>query len=383
MLSVKPLSRWSSFLPHHEFRKFSIDYINYIKTDRVTPDQIQSFFLAERMKLGETIKQFMTSVNTSLKQKELHHILIDSSLEENTDYDISLENPSDKVNVYKCELKASPPQNSKLILRNLYVNDLTVHGAGRPEALIIKNCRIFNLHLKDRAQITLVDSYIGALDIPNVDAVCYYEMRGGCILKINCPTPSGPNPFCGNVSLLNVFLPRNTKHYLLDSPQSYRNVKHHLTKLENTQVANIFHSAELAVERETDQLPNKVLAYIYGWSSDFGSSWFRAFLWWIGLTALSTVIIYCNDGAYLPLDEELYVGWRVILIECTWTSDLAKSFYLSWQSNFNPLGIFSARAIVIPSTSGIAVWTVIQSFISIVLITLIIFAIRRRFKIQY
>jgi len=383
MLSVKSLSRWRPRLPHHKFRKFSIDYINYIKPVGDTLDQIPRFSLVERTKSGETHKQFMTSLNTALKQKQLLDIDIDTSLEENAEYDISLENLPDRVNVYTCQLRSVPPVNSKLVVRNLYINDMWVYGVGIPEALIIKNCRIFNLRLTGCAQITLLDSYIGALDISSSDAVCYYEMRGGCILKIDCPTSSASNPFCGNVSLLNVFLPRNTKHYLLDSPQPYRNVRHHLTKLENTQVANIFHSAELAVERETDQLPNKVLGYLYGWTSDFGSSWFRAFVWWLGLTALSTVIIYCNDGAYLPLDEEIYVGWRAILAENTCTSDWAKSFYLSWQSNFNPLGIFSARAIVIPSTSWISTWTVIQSFISIVLITLIIFAIRRRFKIQY
>lgn len=163
-------------------------------------------------------------------------------------------------------------------------------------------------------------------------------------------------------------------------PQPYRNIRSHLTSIGNLTLANFFHSAELAIEREADTFFNRVLSHAYEKLSDYGSSAMLPVLWWFGIGLLSALSIYSVDGAInaFSVDSEYYIGWRESLLN----SCPQRSLYLSFQSMLNPLGIFGVKVLFVPAYSWLAVMLLIQGLLSAVLIALTIFAIRRRFKIN-
>jgi len=250
--------------------------------------------------------------------------------------------------------------------------------------LHIDNCSIAHLHLPAPAtEVTLHNAHIGNLEIlPGV--LKHYEMKGGSLLNIICPPPSGGNPFTGTVSFKDVFLPRKRKVFILQGPQPYRNMRHHLRNLENAQMANLIHSAELAVEREDDSWTNRILSYLYEWLSDFGSSALTPLLWQVFLLSLSMSLIFYSDGAVLAFSESAsaLVGWQTILIDTNESGDLARAVYLALQPVVNPIGIFGPKSLLVPRYPWLAVWLSLHGVLSVILLALLIFAIRRRFKIQ-
>ena len=86
------------------------------------------------------------------------------------------------------------------------------------------------------------------------------------------------------------------------------------------------------------------------------------------------------DGAEPALDSSAYHGWQTDLLQ----SDAAytRALVLVGQYVFNPLGLLSTRALVVARSDGVLAWMIIQSFFSATLITLLILAIRRRFKLK-
>ena len=158
-------------------------------------------------------------------------------------------------------------------------------------------------------------------------------------------------------------------------------MKHHLRAIENTQLANKFHSVELAVERENDDWSARVVSHLYECMSDFGASIGRPVLWWILLIAITTGLFTITEGVEAVSNPSAYVGWRADLTQPGAYGDAVRALHVTLQATFNPLSIFSGRTLIVPSSSMLAVWAGVHSALSVVLIALFIFAVRRRFKI--
>lgn len=236
--------------------------------------------------------------------------------------------------------------------------------------------------LHHSARVTLINTKVGTLNINQANLI---DMEGGCVLNIEVPAPGGAiNPLTGSIDFLNTFFPKNRKDYLLPGPQPYRNMRHHLRAIENGQMANLFHSAELAVERERDTGVNKFLSYAYQALSDFGSSAFRPIAWWFGIGILSTIIVFSTNGATPTFGADKYPGWKAMLVadNCDFWTGVTKAAYLSFSTMLNPLGLMGHRTLLVPSNGWIFIILVFQALLSAILIALMILAIRRRFKMQ-
>jgi hypothetical protein len=260
----------------------------------------------------------------------------------------------------------------------------TIHIGAVGVKLHMDNCSIARLRIPVGAvEVTLLDTHIGNLEIAPA-ALKHYEMKGGSMLNVSCPPPSGGNPFTGTVSFKNVFFPRKRKVFILQGPQPYRNMRHHLRNLENAQMANLIHSAELAVEREDDSWINRILSYLYEWLSDFGSSALRPLLWQGFLFFLSMSLILNSDGAVpaLPEPSSALVGWQTILQDPSLSGNYARAVYLALQPVVNPIGIFGPKSLLVPRYPWLVVWLSLHGVMSVILLALLVFAIRRRFKIQ-
>ncbi len=343
------------------------------------------YFIFER-KRGTDDSQIhvrlIDKLNSLLAQTDNHPLsatLVDR-LNFDTDVFITRESLSEKVNLTSLQIDASRFNN--LLLKNLSIGGLHVSDSSDSGKLItIENCKIKSLSLRGNTKVFIRNTKIGTLRLKDANSVKFLKVVKGCILDFDCFTPGRENPFNGSVTLQKVFLPKNTRDYLLKDAQPYRNLRHYLQKIENTQMSNLIHSAEMAVERENEPFANKFVSYLYQWISDFGSSWFRPFLWFLLLTAFSCVLLYWFDGAQLRAGAT-HEGWHAELIGDTNVAKFKRSLYLSVQSTYNLFGLFSNRTVILPSNSWVAVLTWLQSIFSIIIITLMIFAIRRRFKIQ-
>ena len=155
-------------------------------------------------------------------------------------------------------------------------------------------------------------------------------------------------------------------------------MRHHLMSLENETTASMFHSLELAIERENDPPLNKFLSLCYEMFSDYGASITRPLYCLTGLLLLSLFVIAGNDGVNLALAPETYKGWRTALIE----SKLSRAATLIGHYILNPFGILGTKALVVPSNGFFLFWVMLQSLLSTTFITLTILAIRRRFKLK-
>ena len=350
------------------FKEFISWYRSSDEVKKIT-HQAKAFNQTE----STAFESFITGVQNSIDDGDIVDIIFHHQLPQG-DFSISC---SDKyqcnINVFSLHCHGSTTQ---LLLTDLRINNLSINY-GDYESLTIENCDIKKLTLSNGCKVTLKNCHLGQISFVNVT---FLHIESGFILDFICPVPGDSNPFSGSISLNNTFIPRDTKNYLLAGPQPYRNIRHHLKSIENGQLANFFHSAELAVERENDTFFNKVISHAYESFSDFGASALRPIIWWFIIGFASALLIYYFDGAVnaFSLNSEHYTGWRSILI----CSNEYRSVYLSFQSMLNPLGVLGIKSLVIPASGWLVTYLLIQGLLSAILIALMIFAIRRRFKIS-
>jgi len=264
----------------------------------------------------------------------------------------------------------------------------------RIKTLILKGCANSKIHLENcwikevssnhndlAIQLTANKSYIGKLNINQRSFLGDVHFKGGGIIGIDISNPEYNNPFTGSVIFENTFFPRNKK-YFIKNPQPYRNMRHHLMSLENGTTASMFHSLELAIERQEDTSTiNKSFSWCYEKFSDYGASIARPLTLLISLFVLSWLSIGYFEGAKLALPEESYhYGWKESLTAPH--AHYYRAAVLAGHYTLSPFGILGAKTLVIPSNGFFLFWVMLQSLLSTTFITLTILAIRRRFKLK-
>ena len=319
-------------------------------------------------------EKFFKSIENSIREGDQFVVaIVDSAVAASREYKIA--GPGASLDRYISSLTVAV--QTRLTLSDLSIKTLSF---GPGVNLRINNCNIRFLQIYGKSEIRLSRSNVGTLSMGS-DAASHYEMEGGSLLNVECPPPGPNNPFTGTVSFTkDVFFPRKRNTYILSGPQPYRSMRHHLRSLENAQMANLIHSAELAVEREDDSWTNRFFSYLYEGMSDFGSSALRPILWLLLFYALSVCAIFYSDGAEVPPLSDL-VGWQRALIDPAW-GEYWRAFYLALQPVVNPIGIFGPKSLLVPRYPLLAVWLSVHGFFGLILLALVIFAIRRRFKIQ-
>lgn len=267
-----------------------------------------------------------------------------------------------------------------LILQDLSIKTLRVTSA--QVTLDISKCKIAKIttHPDVQAVINIKSTNIGTLEM-YTGSIKHLEISHGSLLNFECPPPTAQNPFTGTVVFQKVFFPRTRHGFPLKGPQPYRNLRSHLRSLENAQMANLIHSAELAVEREDDTRINRLLSRLYQLLSDFGSSALRPLIWLLVLSVTSFLLVLVFNGANLTADTTNYVGWQILFLREDLAGEVSKALYIALQPIVNPLGVFAAKPLLVPRFAWLAVRLTFQGLFSVVLIALMIFAIRRRFKI--
>lgn len=324
------------------------------------------------------IREFFEEVNQKIKNDTNVELLINRNLHGVTP---TIRREHLSYNNEIAAIRISDTTVQSLTLEYLAIRLFQLSTSTPEPEITIKNSSIKRLEIGACKSITLINSQIGTLAIRSA-SIYDFDMRGGSILDVECRPPWEASPFVGSVSLVDVFLPRDPHNYLIKGPQPYRNLRAHLRRLENSQGANLIHSAELAMERETDSNTNKFLSHVYERFSDFGASALRPLVWLFAFWLVSFLAIYSVDGAALALPSGEYTGWRAVLACEDRTGEVWRALVLSLQQMASPLTVLGAKPLLVPKHWPLVVWSVIHSLLSVVLLALFILAVRRRFKMQ-
>ena len=221
--------------------------------------------------------------------------------------------------------------------------------------------------------LSLHNCYVGKLRIQ--DKFSFFNMTGGGLLGVVCP--EGENPFKSSVLFKNVYMPRSSDCGI--DTQSLRNIRKHLTSMNNALSAGVFHSTELALDREHEPLPSRFFSWVYEIISDYGNSTVRPLCWLLFFLSLNFATIL-SDGVQLEKTEGL-VGWWGELNGNNLEAQLLRAATYPFTSLLNPLSIFT-KPLLIAKTASIAAILTLISFLSTASLFFLVLAIRRRFKIE-
>jgi hypothetical protein len=153
-----------------------------------------------------------------------------------------------------------------------------------------------------------------------------------------------------------------------------------MLKLENNPMVARFHSLEQRLERQYAGRFDNLISRFYGILSNFGSSTIRPVLWFLGLFAITFLVALWRGATGAPSSE--LIGWQTGLVGNSLGACLRRAFTLTAQSTLNPLGIFGTKGAVVAQDGWLALWLTLHGLFSAILVTLFVFAVRRRFKIS-
>lgn len=357
------------------------DFINWCKQPPADTNQ-QSISLEniQNRNSHDAIIQAFKQINNEINNKTHLNVSINTNLH-NDKYELHCKNKSTcTINSF---IVSAGTGNFHLTLSNLRINRLVIRAnPGQHAHINFSNCDIKHVAFYHDCHATLKDTNIGTMELDNINNL---QTNGGSIFNFECPVPGNQNPLSGSIIFKNTYFPRNTKNKLLTGAQPYRNMRHHLMSIENGQMANLFHTLELAVEREDDSNFNKIVSYTYEYLSDFGSSALRPILWWVLIGLIGSMVLLYTTPPVPAFDSSstYYTGWRSSLIASNDPLNEAhRSIYMSYQSMLNPLGILGLKTLLVPAKGWQTFYLLFQGLLSAILIALTIFAIRRRFKIN-
>jgi hypothetical protein len=260
------------------------------------------------------------------------------------------------ISVKQFEIHSSP---ALFDLSNLWIDKLRIYGG--PGSYYFTNCRIGTLEL------------VGS-------SVRDFDFRGGIVLDIKCPPPTGESPFTGSVYFdRKVYLPRKPGAGLA-GPQPYRNLRAHMQRLENAPMVSLFHSLEQAVERQNQSWFSRIIRRLYGVLSDYGSSAGRPLFWFVILLTSTFGVLFWSDGAAIN-QLVSQKGWYSELFTEGLTSRGWRAFVATISATVNPLGILGTTSLVVPKYAWVTVWLPIHGLLAAIFVVLFVLALRRRFKI--
>lgn len=288
-----------------------------------------------------------------------------------------------KSHIFSIKLESG---NSPIAVHGLRLREIFLDGRYEGSVHIV-NCKIHKLHLssspsKTERHIWIENSWINLLQLES-NSAGDLNISGGGVKNIVCPEPSAPPPFQGDVKFI------DDPQFLclggagrIGGEQNIRNLRTHLQKLDNIDAERYIFAFEKRYERRKERKFLKFVSIIYDTFSAYGSRPSRAFIWFLGVYIFTFVLILSSNGAAIPeiCSDSPPSNWMGSLCNKGIKGEVTRSLLLSSQSTFNPFSIFTERNLVQPMYVWINFWSLFHSLISIFLLGLVFFGIRRKFK---
>jgi len=273
-----------------------------------------------------------------------------------------------------------------LVLAHMHIRRCVIGtNAPIPNFLVtVRGCEVAELEIGNTVAVDIQDSQIGRLKLGTNGKIGALAIKNSSILDFVTPTAGESNPFSAGVTIgRDVWMPTTTRGMMLSDAQTYRNVRHHLRAIDNSHAADFFHALEMRTEREHDSFGNILISYLYEWFSNFGGSYVRPIILLVCLSLITFSIVFATGGAVLGYDQSssVYSGWRSYLLSGD-NVQAWRAAYIAIESALNPVGLFNSRPLVLANSGASAIWVAVARVLSVVLVTLSVLAIRRRFRMQ-
>jgi len=165
--------------------------------------------------------------------------------------------------------------------------------------------------------------------------------------------------------------------------QAYSNLRNWAEEHSDGRTAHIARAAELAAETHEEQWGStKLMLWLWRIFGNYGLSPFRPLAWlalfWV-LMAGALFITGTEMG--LPTGAGAEIGWRTSLTGENPDAKMFRAAIAAFNSAINPFSVFSVRNLIVPKDSTVAILMPIHGLISIGLILLTGFSLRRRLKL--
>jgi len=210
------------------------------------------------------------------------------------------------------------------------------------------------------------------------------RMTGGGMCRISC-TPSSPtnpdfsNPFTGDVSFFQNPSLRSAGGNVSDDTQLYRNARIHLSELGNVEAEKYIQAFENRMDRPNRGFFIRTISGLYDALSFYGTMPGRTFVWLLGLSVYTTVMLFSIDGAVPAIECKNAIGWHASLCGEGWGARFYRAVSLGMQPLWAPFTFFKQDGAVIASSFGLTVWLSLQSLFSVGMLAVIAIGIRRKF----
>lgn len=243
--------------------------------------------------------------------------------------------------------------------------------------VVISNCMIENLLIISARSITIKDSIVGSLRFNPGHSFGDLVCNNSIICKIE---QAATGSIVGAVSLTSTRIFYDLANFQHKDIQQYRNFRENCSALKDVTTERELHSVVLELEHHFEKGWNWVAGVLYKMFSDYGRSYIRPIIYSFLMGVVVTAGVFIFDEATLTIDcnSKTLHGWTSELCE----SDLYKSVVLGFSAFINPIGLFDKYAAVVSASAITKLITLAQGILTIILLSLSIAALRKRFKIQ-
>ena len=301
----------------------------------------------------------------------------------------------DRASSYKIDLRH--------LLINKYINSVSIQGVGHIDFIggcykeikintpanteyifEFDSCNIAVLAVPSCSSLYIKYSSIGVLDgSGHRDNVKNVTLSNCNIFGINVSSDGmcSGDFIIDNATCFPTKTSIESEASLLDNNQVYSNLRKDEQERGNILTSNLFHALEFKTARNHEQWSTKIFNYLYQWVSNYGISISRPLVIFTLLFIFTTALSDNEDAVVLQKKNEFYKGWQKVLLEDK--RNITKSTVLSAQSIINLGGIVGTKNLVVAKQDTFtSSWIFFHSLLSLLTLTMFIFALRRRFKIQ-
>lgn len=299
--------------------------------------------------------------------------------------DLKILNTSN-INDKELHIKTFNFSGGQLLVKNAKIDNLRYDNSNNKGKLILQNCLIRKISFSNRSdgRLSIHNSQVGVLHLLNSGHTTRAKIEIVCSKIYTIDSHGVDYDFEGDIEFRKVeFETSKKKSKILNDIQGMRTFKSKLESLGNGEAASALRVALLRIARPNDDCVNKTVGWLYDIISVYGTRPSRAFISLFLIYVISVLAYWHGSGTTIGLEQDYYsTGWRTALISSDCGS-LYRALIMPIQSMTYPLGVFGYRSLVIASNGWWQLAALIQGLLTFTVLLMLIFSIRKKFKLQW
>lgn len=301
-----------------------------------------------------------TGVNMDFKMKLINNILLDSQGDDfvnllnlhTKSLSINCQNP--EVRLSHCRagrVQISPSSNSVIYINNSNIGVLDLRNS------------------KEHCSLKLVKCHISQLQVPN-------DLKIYSIHIMKCKFESK------NIEVsYDPTFQRNFQNLPRVDRQAFSYLRNWAERNSDGFTAHVARGYELAAETHEERGFTKLMLYLWGFFGCHGLSPLRPLIWAVLLFAgMATTLFVTGTDLGQTVQGESASGWFKAMSGEGEKAQIYRSLILAFNSAINPFAVFGTRNLIVPENFSVAALMPFHGLLSLGLILLSGFSLRRRLK---